>query len=503
MKKKILLVKIEIKGTTNFSVPFGILILAGALMKKGFEVDILHCAAADNLYERIKDKARGVFLVGFSTVTSPTLINALEYSQKLRREGYPIVWGGPHASFMPEETMKEKGIDYILRGEGEESLPLLAERLARGEGVEDIPGIVYRKGLEVIVKDWPSLVQNLDEYSPAWELIDLRKYMFKFPGYKRTAQIMASKGCPHKCTFCFNTVFNKCQIRYYSPDVILGQVRYLKEKYGINGILLNDDNFFANKKVAMDLLEKIDMPWATLARAPMLREGFFTNKVLNNCISLVIGGESGSDSMLKKMKKGITAKQIESAISFCKENNIPIRVSFIMFFPRETDEERMGTVRFIYRLATKYNNDFAWKIYNPYPGTVMYEEALDMGWEKPGTIMEWSNYTRNMRLELLSYLDTGKIKYWEKVFKLVKYGIFFNKTNYNNFFSNAVLGFFRKIINRRWRKVNVKFFVEMFLFDLYLAFKAVRRLKNTVKKAPHAKENKKYTKKNFKNNTDL
>lgn len=480
-KKNILLVKIEERGTQKLYVPFGILILAGALKKRGFDVGIVHRDFTGNLFEFIRDRAQDSLFIGFSTVTSPTLKYALEISQKLKDAGHCIVWGGPHASLLPGLTMKESCIDYIIRGEGEKSVPMLAERLVKDKSVDDIPGIVYRKGSRVIINDFPPLVQNLDDYPPAFQFIDMNQYMVKIGKHERVATIMASKGCPHRCTFCFNTVFNKCKIRYYGPGLILEQVEYMKEKYDIDGILLNDDNFFAHRRAAMSLLEKIDVPWAGLVRAPMLKDGFFTEDVLKNCISLRFGGESGADSMLKKMKKAINTKDIENGILFCKKHNIPIRVSFILFFPLETDEERRQTVLFIYKMSSKYNIDLAWKVFNPYPGTVMFDEALSVGWNKPNNILEWAGYFRSMKIQNLNYIEASQLRYCDKMFKLVKYGIYFNRTKYKNQILNFFLKIYRNIINYRWRNLNVKMGVDFVMFDLYWWVKSVLRKRKLVR----------------------
>ena len=223
---KITLIKLTENRETLIP-PYGVLLMATELRKKGFDPSILHLERDEIDIAKIVESVSEDLFVGISTLTSNYLTVELEISEAIKREHgdkVKVVWGGHHPSLCPETTLKEDCIDYIVVGEGEEAIVSLAEVLQKGEKQNgeqkhwrNEPGIGYREGNKNIINP-KALLPDLEPHAYAWDLIDVEKYLNPEFGYKRVLSYISSKGCPYTCTFCYNVEFNNRRWRGWSSE---------------------------------------------------------------------------------------------------------------------------------------------------------------------------------------------------------------------------------------------------------------------------------------------
>ncbi len=301
------------------------------------------------------------------------------------------ILGGPHPTLMPEETFAVMGnlLDFVLRGEAEETLPALLERLeAAPTDLSAIPGLAYRNGDDVVVNGPPQTVKDLDNFPmPAWEHIPPNKYppaqhgaFFKnFP----VAPIMTTRGCPFRCSFCSATLLSGSRVRTRDPAGIMDEIRLLYHEYGVREIHIIDDNFSLNKEHARAVLEGICNLDIELSIA--FPNGLKVETITPDLLKLMrkagvyllsLGIESGSDRTLKRVNKNLTVDLIREKCRLIKDAGMDIAGFFILGLPGETVEEMQRTIEFSLELPLLRANYFT---FLPLPGTDIYHQLQEEG----------------------------------------------------------------------------------------------------------------------------
>ncbi len=380
---KILLTKIY-NLTDHVQPPLGLGYLASSVRP---ERDV---AILDSIKENVK---RDDFLSYIKNV-SPDVIGFQVYAYdiplmkdylKIAKKANKItIVGGPHPSSAPCETMKlfEESLDFGFIGEAEIGLPLLLDKLENGNNeYSDIPGLIWREGGKIKINS-PVFHKSIDQFSIAWDLIPPDEYpeaqhgafFEKFP----IAPIITTRGCPFSCTFCAAHIVVGKKIRKRSIENIFKEINVLYEKYNIREFHVVDDNFTFNKKFVKSFCEKLlelnlDISWAT-------PNGVRLDTLDKECLEIMkesglylisIGIESGSDRVLKMMKKELTVKKILNGVSVIKQSGIDIAGFFMLGYPGETIEEMNETIDLSLKLPLIRANYFA---FLPLPGTEIYKE---------------------------------------------------------------------------------------------------------------------------------
>ena len=162
--------------------------------------------------------------IGITAMTGRQIKGGLYVSQMAKSKGCPVVWGGVHASLLPIQTLAHPLVDYVVEGEGEESFAELVEALASGRSCEKIPGVWSKNGDKPVSGGQRPFV-DLNKLPPVpYHLIDLGKYIKPGP-YGKSFILFTSRGCPQRCTFCFNLTFNQCHWRAFSLERILEDIK--------------------------------------------------------------------------------------------------------------------------------------------------------------------------------------------------------------------------------------------------------------------------------------
>ena len=405
------LVKVDTPSGRSRYPPLGLLYVGDALNKEGYNVDIHHCTK-----DQILDLARHIakrdpLFVGFSVVTGFSTRYSLEMSREIkRRSDTPIVWGGPHPTLLPEQCLSEPWIDLVVLGEGEETSVELARALEKKTDLNNVRGIGYKKEGKTRLTPRRPFIKDLDKYRLNWELIEVKNYLYEhIEGYRRVLSYVSSRGCPHRCGFCYNLVANRRRWRSHSPEFTIRDIERLREDYGIDAIRFYDDNFFANKKRAEKILRTINLPWFGEVRIDYVDEPLAKLMKETNCTDLLIGAESGSNRLLDLMQKDLTVSQTLRGARKLAEHKIHTCFSFILGLPTETWNETQKTIDLLLRIDEIHpDTTFTVGPYLPFPGTPLYQLAAKEGFKTPERTEGWEILDRKegpFRQETLPWID--------------------------------------------------------------------------------------------------
>jgi len=302
-----------------------------------------------------------------------------------------IVLGGGITSCESELVMRTIRPDFMVLGEGELIFTSLLERLVTGRDGSDVEGLWYWDGdVPRTTGEGPS-IPNLDDLPfPDLEQFGIIKDMHaprtmkvayhetRFD-YGRTLPVTASRSCPFRCTFCYHAGMGK--YRRHSMVRVVDHIEDMLPKTGADHVMIYDELFSANTDRIFefcDLLEerKLKFTWFCQLRVDRLSQDLLTRMRQSGCRHISYGFESGSDVILESMDKKVTAAQISRATKMTREARIGIQANFLFGDPAETDATLHET------LAFQRENDLMfvdWSAVIPYPGTRLYNGALDRG----------------------------------------------------------------------------------------------------------------------------
>lgn len=404
--KKVVLVypRFLIQEGPKFNISLSVLHLGTFIESKGYQVKIIDGNVEDDNYERlIAQEAKEALCVGVSAMTDQVfearrLAKLLKIKSKLKT---PIVFGGVHATLFPQQTVEDHLVDFAVVGEGELSFWQLLLALEGQEKLGTLEGVAYldTKG-KVFFK--PRTVRFDFQTMPFinYQLLNPR-ITSQFPDY--FIAMITSRGCPHGCTFCINTVVKENRIwRAWPPQRAIAEIKNLQEKFKASKIFFWDENFFVNKKRVEEILnimenEKIKIEWFANCRADYFREDFLNSIFLkrlkkNGLRKFGIGAESGSSHMLEIYNKGIEPNQIVKSASLCHQASIVPTYSFMIGAPGETDGDVKKTLKVIgkiYAVCPKARI-LGPQLFRPYPGSILYQRCLASGWREPKNLSQWA-----------------------------------------------------------------------------------------------------------------
>ncbi len=331
--------------------PLGLLYLSAALESDGHEVRICDCLplnwsvneVADYILRNCPD------MVGIS-VMSTCYDGARKISEEIKKRGdIPIVFGGPHCSSFPEETMREcHDVDFLIYGEGESVLPMLVKSIYNKSSCCDIPQLYFRGADgKLLSGKQEMLISDIDKITyPSRHLIDNRLYL----GHRQT--MLTSRGCSYgKCAFCMRTGLLYEKYRRRSVENVLGELEALYKEYPGTEIMFIDDNFAQDEKWVVNFSDqlarkRIAAKWLCNARVDTVTEKMLKKMAAAGCHMIMYGLETGDQRLLDYIDKGITLDEVRRAIYMTKSCGIKTLGYFILGLPKETPELARKTIQF-------------------------------------------------------------------------------------------------------------------------------------------------------------
>ncbi len=363
-------------------VPLYFVCLSGALRAGGHAPYIYDAMTKDVGYPEIEQKIReldpDVVATTAITCTSPDAIKVLELAKRINPD-ITTVCGGIHASFMYEEMFSlTDSIDYIVVGEGEETIVELVNAISDKSDPSSVKGIAYRKGEEVCKTPKRPYLKDLDGMPMGWDLLDWEDYVyFVLPG-SRLGAVATSRGCEKECTFCSQQKFWEGTWRGRSPEDIVREMEELGRDHGVDVVLLTDDYPTPDRQrweKFLDLLIDKGLPMKILMETraeDIVRDKDIIWKYKQaGIIHIYVGTEATEQATLDLIKKDLKLKDSIEALKLLREVGIITETSLILGFPEETEESIERTLA----LAKQYNPDFAhFLAIAPWPYSDIYND---------------------------------------------------------------------------------------------------------------------------------
>lgn len=357
--------------------PMGLLYLAASLEQAGHAVRVKDLTV-DTVSLSDAD-IRSADAVGISADT--TRVNrALDIARRVAAAGRPVIMGGPHPQFMPDDIFATGYVDYIVKGEGENVMPPLLDALERRSGLSAVQGLIFREGRQ-LVETAPAAQIDVESLPfPARHLIDMHAYRADMAGRPITP-VVTSRGCPGACHFCSSSSFFGRGWRFRSADSILAELELLYTDYGFRAVCFMDDNFTLDPqrviRVADGIIERgFDLKWWNLSRVDTIvrNPGMVARMAAAGSTTVYLGIESGNAATLNSLGKTTSASDVVGAIETLHTNGIESYGSYIIGNLNETAQDVEKTIEMAIRLDTHIAQ---FSILTPYPGTKLYEQIKD------------------------------------------------------------------------------------------------------------------------------
>ncbi len=339
----------------------GILSLAAVTKRLGYETTIYDCnraffcfadTAGESQLERFAEEAAyqiaaaGADVYGFGSICSayPLTVRLARLVKTLSPDA-TIVFGGPQASVVAESTLKAfPAVDFVIRGEAEESLPLFLEELIGKRRFETVPGLAYRSVWGVQRNPDAPVIMDLDALpEPAYYLTqELRG--------ERSASLELGRGCPFACTFCSTNDFFRRKYRLRSPQRVLDEMRSIHAEYGITDFDLTHDMFTVDsKRVRAFCQHMVDSgagyTWSCSARTDCVDRELIEFMAAAGCVGIFFGVETGSARMQSIIDKHLDVRRAHEIIDIAERAGVRSTVSLITGFPEEQWDDLRETAR--------------------------------------------------------------------------------------------------------------------------------------------------------------
>ncbi|MFX1480069.1 MAG: B12-binding domain-containing radical SAM protein, partial [Promethearchaeota archaeon] len=356
--------KLELVETQITIPPYSILFIADYLINNNVDVQVfdLRFDLASQVLDAISENEPE--FVGISVMTGPQIFHALNISKTIKAEfkDIKIVWGGIHSTILPTQTLQNEFIDMVIRGEGEKPF----HELVSGKNLSQIKGLSIKRENSISHNPRAELLESseLNKLSIPWELINPQNYI-----KNKNFNLITSRGCPFKCAFCYNALFNNVWRGWAAEKCISELDKALT--FGAKKINFYDDNFYANLKRVkslFDYFKENDVEWKAELRVDRLNHSLAKEAKEHGCNQMLFGAESGSQRVLNILNKNISIKDIIRSARITKKLDITADYSWMIGIPGETKKDIKRTIALIKRVK-EINPDceFSIKILFPYP----------------------------------------------------------------------------------------------------------------------------------------
>ncbi len=323
------------------TVPAGILSIAAVLARDGFGVEVRdypvrsYAELDESSFVAALEGAAEVVGVGCMSDTLPFVLPALE-AYKARHPASTVVLGGPGPTGIAREIVEAfPFVDVVVRGEGEATTSELMDCLRRGEARDlvHVSGIVWRRGGEAVSNPPRPRIVDLDELPmPLYEAVPMEQYSL--------VNIVSSRGCPYRCTFCdVAPLWDRKHVRRSAAGIV-AEMRHLHDRYGKRDFEFTDETFVLKRAAVIEFCERLraeglDARWSCTGRVNLVDETLLDEMADCGCGALFFGVESGSDAVLERIQKDFSARDVVEAMRRTRRR-LGAVASFIWGFPFET-----------------------------------------------------------------------------------------------------------------------------------------------------------------------
>lgn len=347
-------------------------------------------------------------ILAVTVMPGPQLLLAVEHTRAVRQAfaDVVIVWGGYFPSDHPEVCLRAEYVDFVVRGNAEETLLELLATLEGTGSLCEVAGLSYVETSNAI-----GAARTGIRHNPARGIADPERLpplpYARVPGDRyfprtylgdRTGNYHSSYGCPFTCNFCSVVVTYQARWKAQSPERVIEAAGELAQRFGIDALEFHDNNFFVHEARTRAIaigLEPLGLSWWGEGRIDtLLKYDDATWKTMrrSGCRMIFTGAESGSDEKLALMNKGgtQTAADILEAARRFREHDIVPEFSFVLGQPPDAEADIRQNIEFIRKLkAVNPASEIILYLYTPVPLPGLYEQARAQGFAYPETLEEW------------------------------------------------------------------------------------------------------------------
>ena len=412
------------KGKTPYP-PLGTITAASFLRENGYEVGLFDTGLLDGpdtvipILHDHKPEYLVLYDDGFNYLTKMCLTNMREAAYRMigyaKDRGCKVVLSSSDSTDHYQKYL-EKGADFVLLGEGEETLLELINELELGEDGSDVKGMCFMAKDEVVNTGRRPVIRDLDQIPiAAWDLVDIESYrrIWEEGGREFTLNIATTRGCPYKCNWCAKPIYgNRYNSR--SPKQVVEEIEMLGKEFGVSKFWMCDDIFGLKPNWVQefrDLLKEkgLKIRYKIQSRADLLLQDDTIEALAQSGLEEVwLGAESGSQRILDAMDKGTTLEQIKTSTEQLQK--FGVRVAYFLQFGYlgETKEEIEATIQMV---ADNKPDDIGVSVSYPLPGTKFYDIVQDQLGQK-------ANWTDSDELALM-FKNTFNQDYYKALHRFI------------------------------------------------------------------------------------
>lgn len=415
------------KESGGHMMSLGLAYLSAYLREKvDCQISILDTEVKGLNYKQIKQeiKKENADVVGITCLT-PVMPHVFKISEIIKKEINPesiIVVGGIHPTALPEETIKNPFIDFVVVGEGEVTFSELVQAIKEGrQDFNKIYGLYFKQNNKIISTPPRELISNIDKIPfPARDLFDLDLY-YSAPTKKVSSDlagpILTSRGCAFNCIHCISRKIWKGTPRFRSIPNLMKELEECVYKFKIKEINIYDDTFTLNQERAMKICNeiikrKLNISWVSFSRVNTISEKLAKKMYEAGCKKISFGLESGSQKILNLMRKQATVEMGRKAVETIVKQGILAHGSFMFGNIGETEKTIKQTMGFAKSLPLDNATFF---ITSPLPGTDLYEIAKKEGFITENT--KWEEFaplTETPPTLVQKNVSKERLVYWQK-----------------------------------------------------------------------------------------
>jgi anaerobic magnesium-protoporphyrin IX monomethyl ester cyclase len=385
-----------------YTMPLALLAIGSELDPDRYEVVIIDARVDSDAESTVLAHIGEAVCLGITVLTGAPISDALAISRaaKRARPELTVVWGGWHPSMFSRECLSEPSVDVTVRGQGEETFADIVERLAQGRSLEDCVGCTVRLPDGTLRENPARPLAQVDNFrAHDYGLIPVGRY-YQLKG-KRQLDYISSQGCNFRCAFCSDPFVYGRKWVGLEPVRMAMRLKELWDRYQFDDVNFQDETFFTKAARVEALADRIvqcgmKITWAATMRADQgvrLPPAVWERCKQSGLRRLLVGVESGSDEVLKRIRKDIKIEQVYETAETMLKYGIAGHFPFIVGFPDESDESVQASLDCAKKLRAM-SPDFLTPIYyfKPYPGSALVIEAVERGYRLPQTLTEWAQF---------------------------------------------------------------------------------------------------------------
>ena len=489
-------------ATTSITLPLGLAYIASALKKSNFKVQIIDAVGNDpknrvgyykgylvgeslsQIVSKVSSKSKFIGITVVFTHEWPLVVKLIDLL-KTKHPQKKVIIGGEHVSAMPEFCLATSEADYIVMGEGEETIvEFMIKNSSEKDKLKEVQGLGYKFKNEIFINPRRQRRTDLDEIAlPDWKSFEVKKYHEnRFVGgmYSEniTVPILATRGCPYQCTYC--SAPNMWLPRWIPRDPIkvVDEIEYYSKNFSAKNFPFQDLTAIIKKEWIKAFCEEIikrnlNITWQlpTGTRSEAIDDEIASLLKKSGMTSMAYAPESGSEETRRFIKKRMKTENLFKSIVSASKAKLNIAVFIVIGFPHDNNKNLMENVKFIKRLAAEGVTDVSVGYYMALPGTQLFNNLFDSG-----KITLNKKYFSHI-LDSLAIVPSQKYCFNLSRLKLLYYKIYFLFTFYKEKNRSSLFENLKSLIGLLFSKDNHDSKLQTALLNAFNSMKDTIRSK--------------------------